>query len=77
MKYDSTKTKSGKGEKMYEDEVREYAGYVLGFEDTETAKTVGTYLTKSITLLLYWKQKQPTQNWTKKQRKSKRNSYLV
>lgn len=37
MKYDSTKTKSGKGEKMYEDEVREYAGYVLGFEDTETA----------------------------------------
>lgn len=39
MKYDNIKAKLGGGKNVYEDEIREYAGYILGLEDTETARS--------------------------------------
>ena len=39
MNINDIKSRLGGGKKVYEDEVREYAGYVLGFENTETAQS--------------------------------------
>lgn len=39
MNINDIKSRLGGGKKVFEDEVREYAGYVLGFENTETAQS--------------------------------------